>query len=481
MFLILALGQALSHIYYDYDRIPLPTDKVATSILAQKPTPEDTLPLARIRRAIPAIVTRSLFRVLSTALLGIASYFLLLRQYVWHWTYATLRHLFTLPKAVHPTTIPPMPVDLMARFAVEALLLSLLWEFSNATFDAYVAVEPLKKGGFLTDEAKDPNGSLLAGLKAKKELPRNFAFWELVLISCYSGPRRAMIYNEIERPGGSAWSQIVMICLGELQGVAKRIQDFQTPPASIQMSQQQQQPEMQSLPKLGGPLKQGQIFSNPTPPQSAIVALQNNVGTFAKAHGQSPGAPSPLTPQAKKLLTYGKETIMAKVPKDKQEELSMKTWSEQVKGMLVKLIRSPVGVPFRQTFAHQINAVILGAPTGNLGTIVDAIRSISRLAVLSIKESKYGQVSQDVPNIIRTFTSTIGAIEGFVQTVPASWTDVGFDEKSGRRSAEVEAVLGALREGLTELLNEFGEYADTLGLSLGEMRRAKEAVAARNK
>ena len=478
MFFLLAASQSLAHIYGDYGRVELPIVKSGVSPDADSTAREKAFPLANLRRKAPSIARNAVFRSLTTTVLGAPAYFLLLRQPVWHWTYSILKHVYTLPKAARPTTIPPMPVDLMVRFAVQGLLLALLWEFSNAAFDAYVADAPLKKGGYLTDESKDPNGSLLAGLKAKKDLPRNFAFWELSLIAHRSTARRAMIYNEIERPGGSAWSQLVMICLGELQAMVKRIQDIQTP-ATAAKAQPSQPPQLQNLPKLSNPLKQDQIFSNPAPPTTTYRTIQTNVGTFAKAYGQSPGAHDPVTPQAKKLLMYGKEKIMPRLSEETQKELSPQTWYSQAQGLAARFMRSPMGFPFRQTAPRQLNAVVLGTPTGSLSTIVDAVTSISKLAVCSIKESMYGQVSADVANIVRTFTSTIGVLENVVQTMPISWTDLDAEgrPRTGRGSPEVDTILVALRQGLTELLNEFGEYADNINLSPAEVRRAKAAVA----
>jgi nucleoporin NDC1 len=47
-----------------------------------------------------------------------------------------------------------------------------LWDFSNFVFSLYVAQEPVKKDKPLTGDSPDPNGSLLNGLKSKKELVR---------------------------------------------------------------------------------------------------------------------------------------------------------------------------------------------------------------------------------------------------------------------------------------------------------------------
>jgi nucleoporin NDC1 len=47
-------------------------------------------------------------------------------------------------------------------------LLIMLWEVGNTAFSAYVAQPPLKNDRPITYESKDPNGSLLTGLKGKK-------------------------------------------------------------------------------------------------------------------------------------------------------------------------------------------------------------------------------------------------------------------------------------------------------------------------
>ena len=51
-------------------------------------------------------------------------------------------------------------------------MLLCIWEFSNAVFSAYVAQEPLKKDQPLTNDSRDPNGSLLNGLRSKKEIAK---------------------------------------------------------------------------------------------------------------------------------------------------------------------------------------------------------------------------------------------------------------------------------------------------------------------
>ena len=59
-------------------------------------------------------------------------------------------------------------IDLVGRLLAESFLLMFLWEFTNAAYSAYISQDPLKKGKSLTDDSKDPNGSLIIGMRSKK-------------------------------------------------------------------------------------------------------------------------------------------------------------------------------------------------------------------------------------------------------------------------------------------------------------------------
>lgn len=142
---------------------------------------------------------------------------------------------------------------------------------------------------------------------------------------------------------------------------------------------------------------------------------------------------------------------------------------------MIQFLQTPLGAPFRHTFKRHASAVVLGTPYGGFGPIIDAINALTKLAVCSLKEDSYGQVHQDVANIMRTFTSTAEVLDNFIQTMPFHWTDV---EAKREEVPEVAMILAALREGLRDLVNEFGEFKELLGLSVAEMRKAKETVAA---
>ena len=65
---------------------------------------------------------------------------------------------------------PSWPIDLylLARCVYAGTLLNFLWAVGNTAFSIFMVKEPVKNGKPLTSESKDPNGSLLNGLKSKK-------------------------------------------------------------------------------------------------------------------------------------------------------------------------------------------------------------------------------------------------------------------------------------------------------------------------
>jgi len=275
------------------------------------------------------------------------------------------------------------------------------------------------------------------------------------MISNYMQQRRLLIYQDIARANGSVWSQINTICLGELHAVVARIQDFKRPPAgAIAVSQQQPQ----GLPRISNTVKQENIFTPPKPVK------------FSDLRGQDPKAYNVVETGTMKAIEYAS----ARAPRN--EQISRDSLSGLLKRSLVLFMRSPIGVPFRQTFPRRASQTVLGSPYSRLSTILDSISSLTRLVVYSKKEDRFGTVYRDIPNIIRTFTSSHMSIETFVNTLDVHWTDVWFKDED-RRVADVQLLLKSLENGIRDIVNEFGEYADDLGLSMAEIRAAKQIVA----
>lgn len=407
-------------------------------------------------------------------------YALALRRTAWAVNLAVAKWVFTLPRSSKLSQHSPFVGDLIVRFFVEGALLLFLWEFASLTFSTYMSLAPEKRGVPLTTESKDSNGSLLQGLKQKREYTRTLAFWELSIIAKSSAPRREAIYQDIDRKGGPMWSQLVAICLGELHAVSKRIQDFRSPPSPGNTVAQQE--PIKHLPHIVAPVKSDNVLTNPT----ASHTVLSDVGTFAKAHGQSPGAVDPITPRAVWLV----HTIMdAAVSREMQQSLSQSALGKQIKSSISEFLKTWAGQPFRQTFARRAQAVIFGSgrvARTNSSVIADAATALSKLATSSLTEDRYGRVSHDVANIMRTYTSTIQALESFLRSLDVHWSDVKFETQkqpdqstggeieAGRNVAEITAVLAALKIGLAAMVADFDKFSNELGLKASEMDKARK-------
>ncbi|PBP19503.1 nuclear envelope protein [Diplocarpon rosae] len=475
--LFLAVLQAGVHVYYDYDRIDMPTTK--TTILGTDGEPEKAKvsAAAQLRDKLPSTAASAVKRSFAMALLSPVIYSMDLwfipsiRRTMWSATRYSAWLFYTLPKSSALPSTRPFHMGVLKNTFTSGFFLVLLWEVGNTAFNIYVAQEPLKNDRPITYESRDPNGSLLTGLRGKKLQTRAFAFWELVYIAERFEGRRKAIYEDIDRQGGSTWSQVLDICLEVINGIETRIADFERPqgnappdPAKIREPPAPGLPRLSQRPKDG--LKEpGDLFMKPK--RSAI----GGVSEYAKLRGQSP--PGPSSPTAKKAIK-ALEGIM--IPREQRGPAagSVGGW---LKELALRFLQSAVGTPFRQEYRRRISAVVLGQPFGDVGIIVDAVDAVARFSVCSLKEDKFGNVQRDVSLIIKTLTSTITKLEAFKESLSFHWTDV---EKK-KESPEVDVVLAALKSGLGDLVTAFGDYYQDLGLSQSDMRMARLAATSAQK
>ncbi len=171
----LSFVQAAIHLWYDYDRIDMPVTK--TKPLASSDQRAHLIVPARtqLKSRLPYLAVASLQRAVILSLIAPVIYsvdWLLLpysvRSVAWGFNRSWAKIFFTLPKSNSLPSTKPFHYTVLLQTANAGFLLSLLWEFGNAAFTAYVAQEPLKNDRPVTYESKDPNGSLLTGLNAKK-------------------------------------------------------------------------------------------------------------------------------------------------------------------------------------------------------------------------------------------------------------------------------------------------------------------------
>ena len=170
VFFISALLQAFLHLYYDYDRLFLPiTSRKGEKHPGQRAHIVEA-PIEQLKTTAVSLVQRAAVRSTLIGLSGPFIYAIFIRRAAWSWALSLARILWDLPAAAELAYLPPYHISLILRSLVSSFLLIFLWESSNAIFSAFVAQEPLKNGQPLTYESKDPNGSLLNGLQAKKEV-----------------------------------------------------------------------------------------------------------------------------------------------------------------------------------------------------------------------------------------------------------------------------------------------------------------------
>ena len=164
--------QAWIHLIQDYDRIVLPiSESMPRTGLDVGGEGFKASALDRIKAELPRRTQAGFLRCLSMAFIGPVCYSLFLRRTVWSWTISIVKPFLGLPRSsLGLPNVPPYHINLILRSVLAGFLLVLLWETSIVAFEAFLAQEPLKQGIPLTQASKDPNGTLISGLKSKRPI-----------------------------------------------------------------------------------------------------------------------------------------------------------------------------------------------------------------------------------------------------------------------------------------------------------------------
>ena len=166
--LFVAFLQTGVHLFYDYDKIDMPTTKTTSVVASEQKDPSIIPPYVQLQSRLPGLGASALSRALGMAVISPFIYSFTIRSFSWSFTRSFAKIFWNLPKSSALPAVRPFHWSVLGRTVLAGFLLIMLWEVGNAAFSVYVAQAPLKNDRPITYESKDPNGSLLTGLKGKK-------------------------------------------------------------------------------------------------------------------------------------------------------------------------------------------------------------------------------------------------------------------------------------------------------------------------
>ena len=455
VFFTLAIAQSVRHIYNNSSSLVIPVVPSPAATAKDRRTHALQPISALVQREALQILIRSSIVAGALNLFGPVYYTLFLRQVFWTVHLHLAKIFVNLSRSnTRPVGYPPCNPLLMLQTFLACLMLLITWEATSFLFRAYLVQEPWKKGQSLSASSNDPNGTLLTGLKAKRDIVRTFAFWELALIAERDQERRKAIFADIDRPGGARWGQTLEAALEVVTNVSLRIKTGQ--PVTPALPDQKTSPRIEKLPRIARDASTKPVLTNTSKPSTKRKQAEAIVGSSMKWIGESSSPWSPPVDQVKGLIDQGMASsrvraVQEKLPKD----------------MVTTFLTSPVGWIFRQTPERNINALVLGSPMGNAALIVDAIEGTTRMLVASLSEDVYGKAVAGVPGSVRAFTEAIELIQQLLQQ---------HQDLDKRDLIEVHIILKRLQAGLEELLSAFQLYLADVGLGIKELNAAKKAA-----
>ena len=164
LFTTLGVMQAAHHLMWSVNTVSLPSKMTGVKPRAT------ILSVVRSQRALQLLVP-IVSKVLSACVLGTIGYLWIYRSFLlsfWTQVHGVFLSFPTPRRDAMPTGV----FDVIIQFVIHATLLSFIWEFTNTVFSVFITEQPLKKDRPLTDDSKDPNGSLLSGLRGKRPFSR---------------------------------------------------------------------------------------------------------------------------------------------------------------------------------------------------------------------------------------------------------------------------------------------------------------------
>ncbi|KAL7944620.1 nucleoporin protein Ndc1-Nup domain-containing protein [Trichoderma barbatum] len=458
-----ALIQTVEHYRHDTDRLDL-------GALERKPATEQknlgiiSGSLQAVLEELPMALAECFKLALAAIPATIILYFFFLRSFAWSWSLTFLRPFYNLPRTNMLPSSWPSDIYLLGRCVLAGVGVGFLWAASNRAFSIFMVKKPLKNGTPLTSDSKDPNGSLLNGLKSKKLSIKSFAMWELALTAQNHEARRKSIFNDIDRKGGPMWSQIYSICMETLKSIETHVDAYGQPAAQVTPEAAKVEEKQRS----SAPLREDPIFTNQSRQATLRTGVEKALEKLARNPGSTPA--SELSPIARKTWKTAKDRVLSK---EQQEAVSPDHLMDQARQIATSLISIGwIGDLIRQSFRTQFAAAVLGSPYAEPTLHSNAAIALCQLAVHSLAEDSYGNVHRDVPSIIRTLTSIIKKVEGLKAQLPLHWTDF----RGTKECPEVDELLEILKTGLEQVVSKFEPYSTDLRLTRTDLRIAKEAI-----
>ncbi|KAL9617173.1 MAG: hypothetical protein Q9160_008027 [Pyrenula sp. 1 TL-2023] len=460
--IMVAFVQAFRHLYHDYDGLLIPISRSQSASGDHLTHPID--PIADQIKSGPKVRDVVLLGAGKVAFLtAIALPFIypfVFRSIFWSFHLMFAKIMYRISRSSeHPSTYPPANPYMIFRTAVVGFLLLSSWEIASLLFTAFLVQEPLKKGQPISTTTRDPNGTLLSGLKAKKEVVKTFAFWELMIISKRFPDRRKAIFSDIDRAGAPTWSQMLEAGLDVIRSIQYRIDPSSVPnitqnPSTWEKEREENLPLPRITPKRA---TSPNVLATPTK-----KTVYQDILDAAVRKGL--GSSQPWTPE---------RTAKVKTAVVSAIERSHIRPKEQIGAVMSLLLSSPLGWIFRPRPLRFIQSLVLGSPNASTSVIIDAVESIKRMSVASLSEDTYGKVQGTIPEVIRTFTYAIQAIEGFISIIAGEEGEKAFLDDDPSRLQELLAVDEALRGALRELLDAFSQFLQHAGLDEEEIGIAR--------
>ncbi|KAK1829247.1 nucleoporin protein Ndc1-Nup [Podospora conica] len=463
-FFLLGIGQGLAHRWWDQGRIMLGVAKPRNEEAAAEVQPNGGNRTNKVLERLPLILTQSINCAAVGFLVTAILYPIFLRTFCWRISLAIFRPIYTLPKTNLLPSSLPFSFSSITRALYASFLLELIWTTCTVAFSLFMVKGPKKNGKPLSSESKDPNGSLVNGLKVKKEAYRAFAMWELAIIARDFPDRRKTIYEDIDRTDGPIWNQIAARCLDVLKSIETRIDNYGKPTNPTPTPA----PAVEPKRRTGAHPRDEAIFQS-TPPKGHFLSEVENL---VKDTMTDPGQPSQLSPLAKSTAAATKQKLL-----DWQTQATgaSEDPANPLHALMTRVLRSPLGRPLQHTYRRRLARAVLGAdPHGDPSLYANAAGALGLLTVHSLTEDRYGNVQRDVAAVVRTLTAVTRKLDAFCEALPRHWTDVDGE----RACPEVDEVRDVVRDALAQVVEAFGPYARDLRLGLADMRMAREAVAA---